>query len=383
VDYIYLDNDASTRVDDAVVKAMLPFLSTDYGMASSEFGHSYGVAGRKAIEVARGIIAKKVNASPEEIFFTSGVAESNNTALRGAVSAKKGDMVTSAIEQNTVLNTVKALAEENGVKMTLVPVDKEGFVDLKKLEDSINGNTSVVSVQHANQEIGTIQDIAKIGKMCRDKGVLFHTDASHSFLKVPIDVQKMNIDLMTLSAHNIYGPKGIGALYIRKGVEITPLIYGGGEQRGIRPGLEDVPSIVGFGKAVEAYDEKSNKGIAAVRDYLIDGLLKVKDSKLNGPRGEKRACNNVNVTFKYVEGESILLHLDMRGIAVTTGSACFSRDLTPSHVVIALGLTHGDAHGSVRFSLSKYNTKAQMDYVVKNVKEVVEKLRELSPITGS
>lgn len=383
MDYIYLDNDASTRVDDAVVKAMLPLFSKEYGMASSEFGHSYGVAGRKAIEAARAVIAKKINASPEEIVFTSGVAESNNTALRGAVSMKKGDVATSAIEQNTVLNTAKALADEKGIKHVIIGVDKEGFINLGGLGGALNGKTSIVSIQHANQEIGTIQDLTKIGKMCRDKGVLFHTDASHSFLKTPIDVKAMNIDLMTLSAHNIYGPKGVGALYIRKGVEITPLIYGGGEQKGIRPGLEDIPSIVGFGKAVEVYDEKTNKGIAAVRDYLIDGLLKIKDSKLNGPHDEKRACNNVNVTFKYVEGESILLHLDMRGIAVTTGSACFSRDLTPSHVVIALGLSHGDAHGSVRFSLSKYNTKTQMDYVMKNVKEVVEKLRELSPITGS
>jgi len=383
VDYIYLDNDASTRVDDAVVKAMLPLFSKDYGMASSEFGHSYGVAGRKAIEAARGIIAKKINASPEEIVFTSGVVESNNLAIRGAVSAKKGDVITSAIEQNTVLNTAKALSEEKGIKHIIIGVDTEGFADFGGLGNSLNGKIAVVSIQHANQEIGTVQDITGIGKLCRDKGVLFHTDASHSFLKVPIDVKAMNIDLMTLSAHNIYGPKGVGALYIRKGVEIAPLMYGGGEQKGLRPGLEDVPSIAGFGKAVEVYDEKNDKSIAAVRDYLIDGLLKIKDSKLNGPRGGKRVCNNVNVTFKYVEGESILLHLDMRGIAVTTGSACFSRDLTPSHVVIALGLSHGDAHGSVRFSLSKYNTKAQMDYVMKNVKEVIEKLRELSPITGS
>ena len=380
MDYIYLDNDASTRVDDAVVKAMLPFFSKDYGMASSEFGHSPGVSGRKAIEKARAIIAARINANPDEVYFTSGVAESNNMAVRGAISAKKGDVVTSPIEQNTILNTMKALAEEKGVKMNVIGVDKEGFVDLGKLQSSLNSGRAIVSIQHANQEIGTIQDIARIGKICRDKGVLFHTDASHSFLKLPIDVQKMNIDMMTLSAHNIYGPKGVGALYIRKGVEIAPLIYGGGEQKGVRPGLEDVPSIVGFGKAVETYDEGDNKKIAALRDYLIGSLVKIKDSKLNGPRGDKRLCSNVNVTFKYVEGESVLLHLDMRGIAVTTGSACFSRDLTPSHVIIALGMSHGDAHGSVRFSLSKYNTKDQMDYVAKNAAEVVEKLREISPI---
>jgi len=380
VDYVYLDNDASTRVDESVVKAMLPFFSNDYGMASSEFGHSPGVAGRKAIEAAREDIAKKINASPDEIYFTSGVAESNNLALRGAVSAKKGDIITSSIEQNTVLNTAKALAEEKGIGNIVVGVDKEGFIDLGNLEKKINKNTSLVSIQHANQEIGTIQDIAKIGKLCRDNGVLFHTDASHSFLKMPIDVEKMNVDLMTLSAHNIYGPKGAAALYIRKGVNTAPLFYGGGEQKGMRPGLEDVPSIVGFGKAVEVYDEKNNKKVAVLRDALIEKLLKIRDASLNGPTGDKRLCNNVNVTFKYVEGESILLHLDMRSIAVTTGSACFSRDLTPSHVIIALGRSHADAHGSVRFSISKYNTKEQMGYVAKNVKEVVEKLREISPI---
>lgn len=380
MDYIYLDNDASTRVDPEVVRAMLPFFDRDYGMASSEFGHSFGVSGRKAINNAREIIAKKINAKPEEIFFTSGVAESNNTALRGAVSSKKGDIVTSAIEQNTVLNVARFLAEHKGVKHSMIAVDKQGFVNLSELEKAITSNTSIVSIQHANQEIGTIQDIARIGKFCRDKGVIFHTDASHSFLKLPIDVQKMNVDLMTISAHNIYGPKGVGALYVRKGIEITPLFYGGGEQGGIRPGLEDVPSIVGFGKAVEIYNEKDNAKMRDLRDYLISRLLKTNDTNLNGPTGDRRLCNNVNVTFKYVEGESILLHLDMRGIAVTTGSACFSRDLTPSHVIIALGMTHADAHGSVRFSLSKYNTREQMDYVAKNAAEVVEKLREISPI---
>jgi len=380
VDYVYLDNDASTRVDPDVVKAMFPFFDRDYGMASSEFGHSFGVNGRKAINNARETIARKINAKPEEILFTSGVAESNNTAIRGVVSSKKGDIVTSAIEQNTVLNVARFVAEYKGVKHLVIGVDKQGFVNLSEMEKAISSNTSIASIQHANQEIGTIQDIARIGKLCRDKGVLFHTDASHSFLKLPIDVQKMNIDLMTLSAHNIYGPKGVGALYVRKGVEITPLLYGGGEQGGIRPGLEDVPSIVGFGKAIEIYNERDNARMRELRDYLISKLLKTKDTSLNGPTGDRRLCNNVNVTFKYVEGESILLHLDMRGIAVTTGSACFSRDLTPSHVIIALGMTHADAHGSVRFSLSRYNNKEQMDYVAKNAAEVVGKLREISPI---
>ena len=381
VDYIYLDNDASTRVDYDVVRAMLRFFTIDYGMASSEFGHSYGVKSRQAINNARAIIAKRINAKPEEIYFTSGVAESNNTAIRGAVSFKSGDMITSSIEQNTVLNVMEFLKEHKGVKLDVIGVDKQGLADQNALEQSISSNTRIVSIQHANQEIGTIQDIKKIGKLCKDKGVLFHTDASHSFLKVPINVRKMNIDLMTLSAHNIYGPKGVAALYIREGVEIAPLLYGGGEQKGIIPGLENVPAIVGFAKAVELYKDQYNKDVRALRDRLIEGLLEIRDTHLNGPTGDNRLCNNVNVTFKFVEGESILLHLDMRGIAVTTGSACFSRDLAPSHVIIALGLTHGDAHGSVRFSLSRYITKKHVDYVIKNVGEVVEKLREISSVT--
>ncbi len=378
MEYIYLDNDAATRVDDEVVKAMLPFMKKDYGMASSEFGHSPGVKGREAITEAKKIIADKINASPEEIYFTSGVAESNNTAIKGALGFKKGDVITSTIEQNTVKNIIKFMASHVGVKATNVNVDKYGFLNMKDFEKAITKNTALVSIQHANQEIGTIQDIKKIGKLCSSKKILLHTDASYSFLKVPIDVKAMNIDLMTLSAHNIYGPKGVGALYIKKGVEIAPILYGGGEQNGIRPGLENVPAIVGFGKAVEIYDEKDNVKMGILRDYLIEGLLKIKDTSLNGPK-EKRTCNNADITFKYVEGEALLLHLDMRRIAVTTGSACFSRELMPSYVIMALGLTHGDAHGSVRFSLSKYNTKEEIDYVVKNVKEVVEKLREISP----
>jgi cysteine desulfurase len=380
VDYVYLDNDASTKVDDAVVKAMQTYFSEEYGMASSEFGHSFGVSARNAINSAKNIIAEKINAEPDEIYFTSGVAESNNLAIRGAVSFKKGDMVTSPIEQNTVLNVMDFLKSHKKIALDKVPVDKEGFLETDALEKSLSDKTRIVSVQHANQEIGTIQDIKKIGKICSESDALFHSDASQSFLKEEIDVKRMGLDMMTMSAHNIYGPKGIGALYIKKGTDIQPLLYGGGEQKGIRPGLENVPAIAGFAKAVEIYDEKDNKRIAKLRDRLISGLLKIKQTHLNGPK-KKRLCNNANVTFKFVEGESILLHLDMRKIAVTTGSACFSRELTPSHVITALGMSHADAHGSVRFSLSKYNTKEQMDYVIENVEEVVEKLREISSVS--
>ncbi len=375
-----MDNDASTPVRKEVLDAMLPFLTKDYGMASSEFGHAYGVNCRRAIEESRAAIAGEINAEPAEIVFTSGMAESNNLAIRGAVSFEKGDMVTSPIEQNTVLKVMKFLEGHKKVKRTVVGVDNEGFVDSGELEKAVDKNTRIVSIQHANQEMGTIQDIKKIGKLCKDKDALFHTDASHSFLKVPIDVKKMGIDLMTLTAHNVYGPKGVGALYIKEGVDIEPLLYGGGEQKGMRPGLENVPGIVGFAKAVEVYDKKGTAKMALLRDYLIEGLLKIGDTHLNGPKGNKRLCNNANVTFKYVEGESILLHLDMRGIAVTTGSACFSRELSPSHVITAIGGSHADAHGSVRFSLGKDSTKKQMDYVTRNVEEIVLKLREISSV---
>jgi cysteine desulfurase len=376
VDYIYLDNEASTRVSGEVLEAMLPYFSEKYGMASSEFGHSYGVEARQAIEKAREVIAKEILAKPEEIFFTSGMAESNNMAIRGTVSAKKGDMVTSTIEQNTVIKPIKFLADHKSVKKTLVPVNRDGYVDMGQLKKSMTKNTSLVSIQHGNQEIGTIQDLKAISELCGN--TVLHSDASHSFLKEDINVDKMGVDLLTLSAHSIYGPKGVGALYIREGTEISPLLYGGGEQKGMRPGLENVPAIVGFGKAVEIYDKKDNKKMSSLRDHLISELLKIKETHLNGPK--KRLCNNANVTFKYVEGESILLHLDMRRIAVTTGSACFSRELTPSHVISALGMSHADAHGSVRFTLSKDNTKKQMDYVINNADEVVMKLREISSV---
>jgi cysteine desulfurase len=382
MDYIYLDNGASTMVDPKVVMAMEPYLLKDYGKPSSDFGHSYGVNARRGVENARAVIAKKINAEPEEVIFTSGMAEGNNLAMQGAISMKKGGIITSSIEQNTILNVVRRLGRECSVKIIELKVDGEGFVDLEGLRKAIMKDTRIVSIQHANQEIGTVQDTGKIGKICREGGVLFHTDASHSFLKTPIDVKKMNVDLMTLTAHLIHGPRGVGALYIRKGVEIDPIMFGGGEERGLRPGTEDVPGIAGFGRAVEIYDEKDNGRMRALRDRLIDGLLKIKNTHLNGPTGDRRLCNNADITFKYVEGESLLLHLDMRGIAVTTGSACFSPDLAPSHVIIALGLGHADAHGSVRFSLSKYNTKDEMDYTIKNVKEVVEKLREISSLGG-
>ncbi|MBN2518192.1 MAG: cysteine desulfurase [Candidatus Altiarchaeota archaeon] len=379
---IYLDNAATTRVDPEVVKAMEKYELEEYGVASSEFGNSFGVKARNAIEDARAIIAKRINAGPKEIIFTSGSTEGNNIAIQGVASAKGcSHLITSKVEHQSVLNVFKFFEKKRGCSVTYLDVDKEGFIDLNQLKKSITDKTALVSIAHANHEIGTIQNIAAIGKMCREKGLLFHTDASHSFLRNPIDVKAMNIDLLTIAADLIHGPKGVGALYARDGIRIDPIIFGGYQEKGLRPGTEDIPGIVGFGKAVEIFDEKENKGMAGLRDRLIEGLLKVEETRLNGPRGGKRLCNNVNITFRYVEGESLLLHLDMRGIAVTTGSACFSQELMPSHVIMALGLTHGDAHGSMRLSLSKYNTQEEMDYTIKQIKKVVEKLREISPLT--
>lgn len=266
--------------------------------------------------------------------------------------------------------------------MSYLNVNEEGFVDIEELKNEISQETLLVSIQHVNQEIGTIQDIEAIGKICVKKGALFHVDAVQSFTKLPIDVKKMKVDLLSISAHKIGGPKGIGALYLRKGVNLTPLIEGGYNEFGLRSGTENIPGAVGFAKAVEIVNGSQVRHMEKLRDSLIEGLLEIPESRLNGPKGEKRACNNVNVTFKYVEGESMLLHLDIRGIIVTTGSACFSQTLEPSHVILALGLKHEDAHGSIRFSLSRYNTEEEIRYTVENVREVVEKLREISPFRG-
>jgi len=378
---IYLDNATTTVLDPKVLEAMKPYFSEWYGSPTHEYGHSFGLKAREALERSREKIARSIGAEPGEIVFTSGGTESNNLAIKGLALANKdkSHLITSKIEHASVLSVVKSL-EKTGFQASYIRVDEEGFVDLEELEKEIDKQTLLVSIQHANQEIGTIQDIEAIGSICREKDVLFHVDAAQSFTKVPIDVEKMNIDLLSISAHKIHGPKGVGALYVREGVKLKPLIEGGYNEFGLRSGTENIPGIVGFAKAVEIVDESQIEHMRRLRDYLIEGLLEIHDSRLNGPRGEKRLCNNVNITFKYVEGESVLLHLDMRGIIVTTGSACFSKTLQPSHVILALGLKHEDAHGSVRFSLSKYNTIEEMDCTIKNVKEVVEELRVISPV---
>jgi len=379
---VYLDNATTTRVDPAVLEAMEPYFLEYYGIPTTEYGHSFGLQARDALEKARETVAKSIGAEPEEVVFTSGGTESNNLAIKGIASAikGKGHLITSKIEHSSILNVFRSLEKTGNFRASYLDVNEEGFVDIEQLKSEIGKETLLVSIQHANQEIGTIQDIEEIGKICKEKGVLFHVDAVQSFTKLPIDVERSNIDLLSISAHKIHGPRGVGALYVRKGVKLKPLIDGGYNEFGLRAGSENVAGAVGFGKAVEIAEESQVTHVRGLRDFLAKGLLEIPDSRLNGPRGDKRLCNNVNITFRYVEGESVLLHLDMRGIIVTTGSACFSRTLEPSHVILALGLKHEDAHGSVRFSLSKYNTKEEMDYTIENVREVVEELRKISPV---
>ena len=377
----YLDNGATTPVAKEVAQAMQTMLTKKFGNPGSL--HSFGEEAKAEMEKAREIIAKKINAEPSEIIFTSGGTESNNLAIKGIAYKNKeqsNHIITSAIEHPSVLRTCEAL-EKEGFKITYLSVDKEGFINLKKLEEAITPQTVLVTIMHANNEIGTIQDIESIGKICNAKNITFHTDAIQSFTKVPIDAKDMNISLMSLSAHKIHGPKGIGVLFIRKGVRLKPLFTGGEQENKIRSGTENTSGIVGFGKAIEISKEKDVEKMKQLRDKLIKGLEKIPDTIINGPRGDKRLANNVNASFRYVEGESLLYHLDGKGIAVSTGSACSSHSLSPSHVLISIGLKPEVAHGSLRLTLSRYTTKEEIDYAIKTLKEVVEGLRKISPLT--
>ncbi len=375
---IYLDNAKTTKLDPEVLKEMKRYFLEYYGPPSStEYGHSYGLKIKGDIEKARGVIAKAINSQSEEIVFTSGEIENDNLAIKGVCfsQSKKNHIITTKIERKPILDIFNSLASMGCYKTTYLDVDKDGFVDPEKLEKSITSETLLVVVQHANPEIGTIQDIEKIGSVCKKHGVLLYVDATQSFTKVPIDVKKMGVDLLSISANKIHGPKGVGALYVRKGLRLQRL-FEGGEKSETRPDLPNVPGIMGFAKAIEV--SKENRKISKMRDYLTNELLKIPNTVLNGPR-KKRICNNVNVTFKFIEGESLLMHMSMKGIVATTGSACYSSDLKPSHVILAIGGKHEDAHGSLRLTLSKYTTKEEIDYTVKSVKEIVKKLREISP----
>jgi len=380
---IYLDHSATTPVDPEVAELMHKYYVELYGNPSSV--HAFGREVKKALEEARSQVAALIGAEAKEIIFTSGGTEADNIAIQGAAKAKAGKgrhLITSAIEHHAVLDTCKYLAK-NGYELTILPVDSEGLVNPEDLLAAIRPDTILISIMHANNEVGSIQPIEAIGKIAREKGILFHVDAVQSLGKLPIDVVKMNIDLLTVSSHKIYGPKGVGALYVRKGVRILPLIFGGGQERKVRSGTENAPGIIGFGKACELAGlrmEEENARLIKLRDKLVEGLLKIEDVQLNGPRGANRLPNNVNVSVRFIEGESLLLSLDMIGIAASSGSACTSGSLDPSHVLLAMGLSHEVAHGSLRLTLGRQNTEEDIDYVLQELPKIVDRLRMMSPL---
>jgi cysteine desulfurase len=373
----YLDNGASTKVDPEVVKAMKLYFTEKYGNASSI--HSFGRKGKEVLESSRKTIAEAINAKPEEIIFTSGGTESNNLALKGiSFSSNKKHIITTKIEHDSVLETCKWL-EKRGYKITYLEVDEQGFVDIKQLEKEINPDTLLVSIIHGSNEIGAIQDLESIGKICKQNKVLFHTDACQSFTKTELDVEKFNLDLVTLNAHKIHGPKGVGILYIKKGTKITPLSHGGGHEFNLRSGTENIPGIVGFAEAVKLAKEEHIKYMIKLRDKIINEVLKIPETRLNGPKNN-RLCNNANFSFRKIEGESIIGSLDIKGIAASTGSACSSHSLEPSHVLLALGLSREEAHGSLRLTISRFTKEEEIDYLVKVLPGVVKKLRSMSPL---
>ena len=381
---MYMDHAATTFMKPEVLAAMAPYFSRHFGNPSSIYRFSR--ESREGVEEARTRVATALGAGPEEIFFCAGGSEADNWAIKGVASALRkrgGHIVTSAIEHHAVLHTCRAL-EKQGFSVTYLPVDEYGRVDPGDVEDAITDRTILVSVMTANNEIGTVQPVAAIGKVVHDHGVLFHTDAVQAVGAVPIDVDEMGIDLLSLSGHKFYGPKGTGALYIRRGMRIENLIHGGGQERGRRAGTENVPGIVGLGKAIElatADIEGHNRRIAAMRDRLIRGVLgSIPDTRLNG-HPKQRLPNNANFSFRYVEGESILLLLDARGICASTGSACSSASLEPSHVLLATGLAPEEAHGSLRLTLGDANTEDDVDYVLSVLPEVIGRLRQISPLT--
>jgi cysteine desulfurase len=380
---IYMDHSATSPVDKEVLEAMTPYFMDSFGNASTLY--SLGREARTAMESARKKVASLIGANPEEIYFTSGGTESDNMAIKGTVNRlryKGNHIITSSIEHPAVDETCKYL-EKNGFEVTYLPVGKEGIVKVSDLEHAIKDETILITIMHANNEIGTIQPIAEIGEAANKKSIYFHTDAVQTVGKISVDVNDLKVDMLSISAHKLYGPKGIGALYIRKGLRLDPLLHGGGHEHGIRPGTENVSGIVGLGKACELAENKleaNTHQMTELRDRLIKNVLgKIQESYLNG-HPTKRLPNNANFRYTGIEGESLVLHLDSKGIAASTGSACSSKKLEPSHVLMAIGLKEVDAHGSLRISIGKENTKEDIDYAVKSIKEVVESLRNISPL---
>ena len=377
---VYLDHAATTPVDEKVLEEMLPYFTKKYGNASSL--HSFGREARDAIERSRERVAELIGAESEEIIFTAGGTESDNIAIKGiAFREGKGHIITSQIEHPAVMATCQHL-EKKGFDVTYLPVDKYGMVSPEDVENAIRDDTILITIMHANNEIGTVEPIEEIAKIARENEIVFHTDAVQSVGKIPVNVKRIGMDMLSISAHKIYGPKGVGALYIKKGTKIEAIIHGGGHEKGLRPSTENVPGIVGLGKACELAEkrmEEDMKRMQRLRDRLIKGVLEIEESYLNG-HPEKRLPNNAHFRFAAVEGESLILSLDDKGIAGSTGSACSSKKLKPSHVLMAIGLNEVQAHGSLRLTLGRENTEEEIDYVIEVLPPILEKLRAMSPL---
>lgn len=380
---VYADNAATTKLSETALQAMMPYLTDTYGNASSLY--RIGQEAHHGVQAARAAVAAALGADANEIYFTSGGSEADNWAIKGVAElmAKKGKkhIITSAFEHHAVLHTVKKL-EAQGFRITYLPVYENGIVKAEDVKNAICDDTALVTIMYANNEIGTIQPVSEIGAVCREKGVLFHTDAVQAVGHVAIDVKAQNIDLLSMSAHKFHGPKGVGALYCKKGIRLPNLIEGGAQERGRRAGTEAVYAMAGMAAALTEATEhlaQNTAKLTALRDRLIDGLLQVESSRLNGDRNS-RLPGNVNISFEGVEGESLLLYLDMKGISASSGSACTSGSLDPSHVLLAIGLPHEVAHGSLRLSLCESNTEEEIDYIISCVPEIIERLRNMSPL---
>ncbi len=381
--FVYADNAATTKLSPAVLEAMMPYLTEEYGNPSSLY--RFGNHAKRAIEQARKEVADVLGAEPFEILFTGGGSEADNWVkeiMRSLKARGKNHFITSAVEHHALLHSAQRLQKE-GFEVTFIPVDREGWIDPEQVRAAIRPETGLVSIMFANNEIGTIYPIKEIGAICRQAGVLFHTDAVQAAGHLPINVKEMNIDLLSLSAHKFHGPKGVGAFYCRRGIPLASLIDGGAQERGKRAGTENVAGIVGLGAALRLANEEMSEAsarVSAMRDRLIDGILQtVPMCRLNGPR-HNRLPGNCNISFLGIEGESLLLRLDLAGIAASSGSACASSSLDPSHVLLAIGLPHEVAHGSVRLSLSDYNTEEDVDYILEKLPEIVSTLRSMSPL---
>lgn len=380
---VYLDHSATTRTDEDVARLMVEYMTETYGNPSSI--HSFGRNARKAVEEAREKIARLIGAEPSEIIFTSGGTEADNLAIKGTAYAnqKRGNhIITSTVEHHAVIDTCKSL-EREGFQVTYLPVDEYGMVRVEDVKNAITDKTVLISIMHANNEVGTIQPLREIGALAKEKGIYLHSDTVQSVGKIPVNVDELHIDMLSISAHKFYGPKGIGCLYMRKGVRVLPISFGGSQERKRRPGTLNVPGIVGFAMAMEnavnSIPEQTEYQ-SRLRDKLIEGIMeKIEYVKLNGHPTD-RLPNNVNLSFQFIEGESLLLSLDMKGIAASSGSACTSGSLDPSHVLLAMGLSHEIAHGSLRLTLGKENTEKDIDYVIEVLPEIVERLRAMSPL---